>query len=259
VIDFPDSSHFAALLADGRFYAVLAVTVLSGVVRGFSGFGSALIYIPLASAIYEPRIATASFLLIDFFCTLPLVVQLYAISNKREVWPLALAAAATIPLGAMVLRVVDPVHLRWAIAVIILALVAILVSGWRLRRAASLPLTIVVGLISGFSGGATQLIGPFAIAYWLGSKSPAAVVRANLVVLFGITGATLCVAYFFHDLFPPSILALSLLLAGPYVLSLFAGGYFFKGSSETLYRRIAYAIVAAAALLSLPIFDGLVR
>jgi hypothetical protein len=159
----------------------------------------------------------------------------------------------------MFLRVVDPVYLRWGIAVIILALVAVLLSGWRLRGTASLPLTIGVGLISGFSGGATQLVGPFAIVYWLGSKSPAAVVRANLVVLFALTGAVLCVAYLFQGLFPPPVVALSLLLAGPYVLSLLAGGYFFKGSSETLYRRVAYAIVAAAALVSLPIFDGLVR
>lgn len=259
MIEFPDSSHFSALLGEQHFYAVLAVTVLAGIVRGFSGFGSALIFIPLTSAIYEPRVATASFLLIDFFCTLPLFVRLYPISNKREVWPLSLSAALTIPLGAMFLRVVDPVHLRWGIAAVILTLLAVLVSGWRLRGTASLPLTIGVGLISGFSGGATQLVGPFAIIYWLGSKSPAAVVRANLVVLFALTGAVLCVAYLFQGLFPPPIVALSLLLAGSYVLSLLAGGYFFKGSSETLYRRVAYAIVAAAALVSLPIFDGLVR
>jgi nucleoside-diphosphate-sugar epimerase len=44
-----------------------------------------------------------------------------------------------------------------------------------------------------------------------------------------------------------------------YVRSLLAGAYFFSGSSELLYRRIAYAIVAAAALVSLPVFDGLLR
>jgi uncharacterized protein len=259
VIDLPDSSHFSALLADPRFYAVFAVTVLAGVVRGFSGFGSALIFIPLSSAIYEPRVATASFLLIDFFCTIPLFLRLYPVSNKREVLPLSFAAAVTIPLGAMFLRVVDPVHLRWGIAVIILILVTVLISGWRLRKEPSLPLTIVVGLISGFSGGATQLVGPFAIVYWLGSKSAAAVVRANLVVLFGLTGAVLCIAYFFQGLFPPPVVALSLLLAIAYIVSLQVGGYFFKGSTESLYRRVAYAIVVVAAVVSLPIFDGFIR
>jgi hypothetical protein len=258
-MDLPDSSHFSAVIDDPRFVAAIAVTVLCGIVRGFSGFGSALIYIPLVSAIYEPRAAAASFLLIDFFCTIPFAVRLYSISSKKEIWPLTFAAALTIPLGALLLRVVDPVPLRWAIAAIILALVAVLVSGWRLRDAASLPLTIGVGLVSGVSGGATQLVGPFAIVYWLGSASSAAVVRANLVVFFALTGAILCVTYYWQGLFPTEIVVLSLVLAAPYVASLFAGSYFFKGSSETLYRRVAYAIVAAAALISLPVFDGLIR
>jgi hypothetical protein len=102
-MEFPDSSHFAALFADPRFYAVLFVTILAGVVRGFSGFGSALIFIPLVSAIYEPRIAAATFILIDFFCTAPFAWRLYPISNKREIWPLTLAAATTIPLGVALL------------------------------------------------------------------------------------------------------------------------------------------------------------
>jgi hypothetical protein len=85
------------------------------------------------------------------------------------------------------------------------------------------------------------------------------VVRANLMVFFALCGAILCIAYFFQGLFPPEVVALSLLIAGPYVLSLGVGAWFFKGSSELLYRRIAYAIVASAAMLSLPIFDGILR
>jgi hypothetical protein len=259
LFDFPASLPFAEVLADPRFLPALAITVLCGVVRGFSGFGSALIYIPLISAVYDPKTAAASFLLIDFFCTMPFAVQLYPISNKRDIWPLTFAAALTIPLGAMLLRVVDPVPMRWAIAIIILTLLAVLVSGWRLRGTASLPLTVGVGLVSGVSGGATQLVGPFAIIYWLGSQSPAAVVRANLIVFFVLAGAILVVTYFFQGLFPPPVVALALLIGVPYVLSLLAGAYLFKGSSEQLYRRIAYAIVAASAFISLPLLDGLLR
>jgi uncharacterized membrane protein YfcA len=258
-MDFPDSSHFSAVVADPRFFAALAITILGGVVRGFSGFGSALIYIPLVSAVYEPRVAAASFLLIDFFCTAPFAVRLYPTATKREIWPLTIAAAVTIPFGAMILRFVDPEPLRWAIAVMILCLLAVLVSGWRMRREPSLPLTLGVGLVSGISGGATQLVGPIAIVYWLGSKATSTVVRANLIVFFAMGGAILCVTYYFQGLFPPEIVALALLIAGPYVLSLLIGAYFFEGSSELLYRRIAYAIVAAAALISLPLFDGLLR
>ena len=64
--DFPALSVFADAVADRRFVAAVVVAALSGLVRGFSGFGSALIYIPLVSAIYEPRIAAATLLLVDF-------------------------------------------------------------------------------------------------------------------------------------------------------------------------------------------------
>jgi len=37
------------------------------------------------------------------------------------------------------------------------------------------------------------------------------------------------------------------------------GARFFKGSSDHLYRNVAYVIVALAALVSLPLFDSLLR
>ena len=123
----------------------------------------------------------------------------------------------------------------------------------------SLPLTIFIGLVSGVFGGATQLVGIFAIVYWLGSTNTPAVVRANLIVFFAMAGAVLLVTYVVQGLFPPEIIALSILIAAPYVVTLNAGAWLFKGSSETVYRRIAYTIVGLAALVSLPVFDGLLR
>lgn len=256
-MDFPDSSHFSALVADPRFYAVLAVAILAGVVRGFSGFGSALIYIPLVSAIYEPRIASASFILMDFFCTAPFALRVYPLSNKREIWPLTIAAALTIPLGTMLLLYVEPVLLRWMIGALIFTLLAVLVSGWRFPGKPTLPLTVGVGLISGIFGGAVQLVGPFTIVYWLGSPNPASVVRANLLVFFALAGVVIFLSYLAQGLFSAEIVALTLLIALPYTGTLFLGSRLFRGSSEKLYRQIAYAIVGASALISLPVFDGL--
>ncbi len=258
-MDFPDSSHFSALLDDSRFYAVLAVAILSGVVRGFSGFGSALIYIPLVSAIYEPLVASASFILIDFFCTAPFALRVYPLSNKREIWPLTIAAALTIPLGTMLLLYVEPVPLRWMIGVLIFMLLAVLVSGWRFPGKPSTPLTVVVGLISGIFGGSVQLVGPIAIVYWLGSPNPASVVRANLLVFFALAGVVIFLSYLTQALFTAQVLALSLMIAIPYTATLFLGTRLFSGSSDKLYRQIAYAIVGISALISLPIFDGLLR
>ena len=44
-----------------------------------------------------------------------------------------------------------------------------------------------------------------------------------------------------------------------YFAALTLGARLFRGASELTYRRIAYAIVALAALVSLPLFDGMLR
>src|SRR3954452_9879968 len=106
---------FAAALSDSRFVAAGVVAALSGFVRGFSGSGSALIYIPLVAAIYEPRIAAPTLLLIDLAGSTPFTLREFSRCNWREVVPITTAAALAAPFGAMALILVDPIVLRWII------------------------------------------------------------------------------------------------------------------------------------------------
>jgi hypothetical protein len=43
----------------------------------------------------------------------------------------------------------------------------------------------------------------------------------------------------------------------PFIIAMTIGARWFKGTSDMLYRRVAYIIIAFAALVSLPLFDGL--
>jgi hypothetical protein len=84
-------------------------------------------------------------------------------------------------------------------------------------------------------------------------------VRANLLVYFLLLDLTLCISYFARGLFTPELVALSLLLGVPFFIAIAVGATLFHGASDLLYRRIAYAIIAASALISLPVFDRLFR
>jgi hypothetical protein len=49
-------------------------------------------------------------------------------------------------------------------------------------------------------------------------------------------------------------------MLGPlYLIAMAAGARWFHGTSDAGYRRIAYLIIAAAAIVSLPVFDRLLR
>ncbi len=257
--DLPDLAALAATVADRRFLAAVGIVALSGIVRGFSGFGSALIYIPLMSAVYEPRIAAATVLLIDLVCGFPFAVQAVPRCTWREVAPVTVAAGLAFPLGSMALVVVNPLVLRWLIAAIVLVLLAVLASGWRYRERPTLPVSIGVGLASGLGSGAVQISGPPVIIFWLGGSVQAAVVRANLMVFFVLIGAIGFFVYLGQGLFTAQVIALSLMLGPLYLVAMVAGARWFHGSSDATYRRIAYLIIAAAAVVSVPVFDRLLR
>jgi uncharacterized protein len=132
-------------------------------------------------------------------------------------------------------------------------------SGWRYRGKPSLSVTAAVGLFSGFGEGAVQIAGPPVLIYWLGTTNNIITVRANFLVYFLLLGLTACAVYFWQGLFTPELLALALLLAMPFFLATAIGAKYFHGASDVLYRRIAYAIIALAALVSLPLFDRFLR
>jgi len=257
--DLLDPTLVAAVVTDRRFAVAAAIALVSGAARGFSGFGSAMIYIPLVAAVYEPRIAAATLVLIDLVCAFPLAVQAVAHCNWREVIPISIAAAMAVPIGTWVLLVADPVMLRWAIAGVVIVLLIILASGWRYHGRARLPATIGVGLLSGLGSGAVQIAGPPVILYWLGGAAQAAFVRANLMVYFTFIDVIGCGAYFHEGLFTREVAVLSMLLGVPFILAMVAGARWFGIASERSFRRVAYAIIAVSAVISLPIFDRLLR
>ena len=258
-VNLLDSTLFAGAVADRRFWLALAISALAGLVRGFSGFGSALIYMPLVAAVYEPRVAAVTLLLIDTVSTAPFTVRSFALCTWREVAPIYVASAIAIPFGTMALVVLDPTVLRWFMAFLVLSLLAVLMAGWRYRGRPKLPLTIGVGLFSGFGSGAVQIAGPPVIIYWLGTASNAVTMRGNLLVYFLLMDVTVCIVYALQGLFTAELVALALLLAIPFFVATAAGAYLFHGTSDLTYRRIAYVIIALAALASLPLLDPWLR
>jgi hypothetical protein len=259
LIELPDSATFAAALAERRLIAAMAVAALAGLVRGFSGFGGAMIYMPLAAAIYEPRVAAVTILLVDFLATWPFAIPETRRCNWSEVLPMSVAMAIGVPFGTWALIALDPIVLRWTIAIVVLSLLPPLAFGWRFSKEPGLPVTISVGLLAGVGAGAVQIAGPPVILYWLSRGGNSAAVRANIMVFFLICGFVLVAVYATQGLFTAQTIALSLLLGIFYLGGVGLGSHIFRGASDRLYRGVAYTIIALAALLSLPVLDPILR
>jgi uncharacterized protein len=257
MIDLPDFSTFVAVLSERRFLVAAAISAVAGAARGFAGFGSALIYVPLISAVYEPKIAAVSLLLIDSATGVPYAGRAFPQCDWRDVGPTVAAALVLLPLGTLLLLVVEPTAMRWFIGAFVLCALPLLAGGWRYHGKPKLPITLAVGGIAGLTSGAVQISGPPVILYWLGGALKAATVRANMFVFFGALDVAGCVNYFIEGLFSREAIALALLLSIPYTLLFLAGALSFHRTSERIYRNVAYAMIGLAGLVSLPIFDRL--
>ncbi len=247
------------LLMQPTTWFVAAVVLVSGVVRGFSGFGGALIFIPLTAAILGPRKAVAVFYLFDLVSATPYGYTYFPKCRWKEVLPMIVGAIITLPVGTWVLKYTDPLTLRWLLAFVVLSMLGLLVTGWRYKGQPTSPVSFGLGLVAGFSGGATGVSGPVVIAYWLSSTASAIVIRANIMVFYALLSTTTDIVFFLNGLFTWDVAVYALIAWPLYSVGLAAGARVFKGSSDSHYRIAAYVLIFLSAMISLPLFDAWVR
>jgi uncharacterized membrane protein YfcA len=252
-------SSFLATWLPGHSPAQLAflfvAAMIAGLARGFSGFGAALIFIPLASAAVGPKIAPALLLVIDGVMTVGMVPEGWRRANRREVFTMVIGALVGVPAGTLALSLLPSVTLRWIISGVVLCLLIFLISGWRYHGRPKAPLTIGVGALAGLFGGAAQMSGPPVVAYWLGGAIQPLTVRANIILYFALSTLISATSYIVGGLLTPEVLLMALIAAPGYGLGLVAGSRLFGVASDTTFRRICFCLIAAAALFGLPLFD----
>ena len=118
-----DALNLAAvtdILVQPRTWELAAIILIGGVVRGFSGFGGALIFIPLASALVGPKLAIPIFYLIDLVTATPYGLRMIPKASLREVGPMLAGSWVAAPFGGWILVTIAPDTLRWATSIMVL-------------------------------------------------------------------------------------------------------------------------------------------
>jgi uncharacterized protein len=240
-------------LLSATFAAATGAALLAGVVRGFSGFGSALILSPALAALYGPAVAVPVALLLEFALAGPFVPPALRVIDRARTGVLCVAAAITVPIGAYVLSIVDGRTLRWAICALVFVAVAILAFGWRYHGRPHTAATAATGALSGLLGGATGLSGPPVIFYELSGSAPIATMRASFMVFFAWVDVVALVSFAVTGTLAALPLLTAVALVAPYLAAAGVGAKLFGRASETFYRRLAVVILAAVAVVSLPL------
>jgi uncharacterized protein len=239
--------------------AICAIAFVAGTARGFSGFGAALIFMPLASSVAAPRLVAALLLIIDFVAAAPLVPNAWRQADRKATAVMVLGALIGVPIGTWLLSRLDPVTTRWIISGFVIALLALLLSGWRYRGKDHAAIAVGIGTLSGFCSGLAQTGGPPVVGYWLGRPIESKIARANIMLFFGGSDVFSAVSYTASGLITSDAIRLALVVGPVYAAGVGLGAILFGRADEAVFRVTCYALIALAVITGLPLLDGVLR
>ncbi len=243
-----------ALRFEGLWFLALGA-VVAGIVRGFCGFGSAMVYLPVAGQVLTPFEAITTILAMELIAPLIHVPRALKDGHPGDVMRLTIGAVVAVPIGVLILSIVDPDVFRWTVSIVAILLLTMLIAGVRYRGVLTKPMIYGTGAAGGFLGGSAGLPGPPIILLYMASTLPAAAVRANNTLYLLTVDVVMIAVLYLRGFLQASAVVLGILLILPYLLGNWIGGLLFRPEAEALYRRIAYAIIAASAIHGLPIWD----
>ncbi|WP_336811147.1 sulfite exporter TauE/SafE family protein [Bosea sp. MMO-172] len=249
------SSFMPGVGADG-IAVLLAATLLGGLVRGFTGFGFAMVFMPLASVVLGPVAALGLIWFIDLPFALPIAARSARTAEWREILPLLLTATLALPAGIWLLIWLDRETMRWVLASLVLIAVALMASGWRYHGRPTIPLSLGVGALSGLFNGMASIGGMPLAVFWLGAqRNDRHKTRANLQAFFGVSTLISGTVLWWKGILTGGALLMAVPLFAVYGIGLWAGTHGFRLASEETFRRGAYLVIFLSALISLPLWD----
>lgn len=217
-------------------------------VRGLTGFGMAIILVPLLGMIIRPDEAVVLAILMQMLIGPVGLPKIFADSDRKSAISIAACAVVATPVGLLLLKQTPTDLARVIIAAIaIVAFLLVIFSSDRPQRPGT-ALTVGTGIVSGLLNGFAAMPGPPVIPYFLREAFSPKAARASMLLVFFATAiagtisaialgvATMRLAIFAAILFIP-------MLAGNHL-----GAKAFGKVSPLLWRSFVALLLGVAAL-----------
>ncbi len=231
-------------------WAAMAIFV-AGVLRGFTGFGFAVVAVPLGSLVVPPGMMVTATLLMST----GIGVRDCLVERGRADWPavrgLVLGAAGGTPLGMLGLMVLPAAWVRLGLGVLVLVALAVTWRPVRHREQLGRGWSVLAGFCSGVCNGLAAMSGPAAIVYFLATQTDRQAVRSSLMVYFPLVSVMALPQAWWGGLLGLQALAIAGFGLPLMVIGGWIGTAMFRRWGQTAYRPVAAVSLAATALAAL--------
>lgn len=238
---------------DHRLAWVAASCLLGGFLRGFVGFGGALVTVPVLSLAYGPHVAVGAASIMALPSVFQLLPEAVRHAERPVVLPVCTATMLTTPLGSWILVAASPAVMKIAISALVVGMVAVLASGWTLKSEPRLPTLVTAGTLGGLIQGGAGVGGPPVVAIALSRPGAAKSQRANVLALMTAIALSSVLPAIYFGLYSRQAVWLGILLFPVFTLAAWLGSRYFTLGGHLYFRRAALATLMAVGLATLVI------
>jgi uncharacterized protein len=221
---------------------------VGAVIRGFTGFGFGIAATPLLVLLFPPAEIVPPILILQVLAG----IQIYLRTRGRIDWKLLLptlaGAIAGIPLGSLILDLLDSNTMRLIIGATVLLAATLLASGFRFKTRPPRWLSGGLGILAGIGSGAAGIPGPPVIVLFLSSPISLAIGRASLSAFFLFVATLSSASAAWRGLVTLDSIILGALLMAPLLIGNHYGDTLFAKVNEKTFRRIALLLLFAIGI-----------
>jgi len=226
-----------------------AMTFGAAYVRGLTGFGMAIILVPLLGLIVPPGEAVVLGILLQLLIG-PVGLQvIMADADRATAVPIALLAMLATPAGMVALHATTPDVARLLITLIAVgAFIAVMLpkqpEGHRPGRIAVAGTGIASGILTGFAA----MPGPPVVPFYLRRHLEPKVARASMMLVFFATAIAGTLAALWVGIATARLFILSLILFLPMWLGNRIGGRHFGSVAPHVWQTMVAVVLGVAAI-----------
>lgn len=220
-------------------------------IRGLTGFGMAIILVPLLGLIVTPGEAVVIGILLQLLIGPVGIKIIYADADRRSALMIAAVAMLATPLGIWVLMGTPKDVARLLIAVIaIIAFLLVLLPVKPDHKPGAME-TVLTGIASGILTGFAAMPGPPVVPYYLRQPIEPVVARASMMLVFFATAIAGTLSSIALGLVHWRLAWLSLVLFPAVLLGNWLGKMCFGKVSTPVWRTMVAVILGIAGISAL--------
>ena len=227
----------------------VGIAFLAAGTQSLTGFGFALVMVPLLSLFWDVKLAVVTSTLLSSVSLVPLVVEVRRWLGLSKAFPLAMGGLVGVPLGLAIFTRIDADLLKVCVASLVIVASLLLYFAPQFSVGGP-PLvgSVIAGTLSGMLRASTSMGGPPLVLYMLGREREVEAFRSTVLAVFLFNSVLTVTGLVIADQIGGDVLTATGLALPAVAAGLVAGAWLRSRVQQELFRTLVLAVLVSTSI-----------